>query len=408
MSEKATTILQVIPQLESGGAEKTTLEVAEAVIIAGGRAIIATTDGAMISDAQALGATVVTRNLKTKNPYKLAANATWLSRLVREENVNLIHARSRAPAWSAERAARANGVPFVTTYHGAYNETSRIKKAYNRIMARGDVVIANSAYISNLVQSRYATPPDRIRTINRGVDLDAFDPDAVDAKRASAMRALLGLDATDQRPLIVHPARLTRWKGQTTVIDAAARLKTDGRPQAVFVLAGHAQGRTAYVDELKARLKEHNLSDTVLLPGHITDIPALLAIARGVLIASTDPEAFGRTSAEAQAMGVPVIATNIGAPRDTVRASADVAPDETTGWHVPPGDAEALADALAELLSLPETAYAALSQRAMTYARAAFSTRQLQAQTLAVYDDLLRTSLCSAFSSTKAKASTQT
>ncbi|MEM1306292.1 MAG: glycosyltransferase family 4 protein [Pseudomonadota bacterium] len=409
MPPSAPTVLQVIPELDAGGAELTTLEVAEAVIAAGGAAIIVTRGGRLVPKARNLGADVIERDVATKSPWALGSNATWMSRLIRDRGVALIHARSRAPAWSAERAARVTGISFVTTYHGAYAEKGRLKRAYNRVMARGDLVIANSAYIADLIRERYGTAPDRIRIINRGVDLAAFDArhfddradrvtdapsDGIDsANRRTQIRAMLGLAHDDTRPLILHPARLTRWKGQPTVIAAARLLKERGQRNAVFVLAGDDQGRTAYSDELRSTIAAAGLERSVLMPGHISDMPALISLARAVLIASTDPEAFGRTSAEAQAMGVPVIATNIGAPRETVLAAPAVPEDTTTGWHVPPADPTALADALDELLGLSDDAYSALSSRAAAHARSTYSTTQLQRQTLAVYDTLLGTSL---------------
>ncbi|MEO1694531.1 MAG: glycosyltransferase [Pseudomonadota bacterium] len=406
-------VLQVIPELDAGGAELTTLEVAEAVIAAGGAAIIVTRGGRLVPKASDLGAEVIERDVATKSPWALAANATWMSRLIRDRGVALVHARSRAPAWSAERAARATSVSFVTTYHGAYAEKGRLKRAYNRVMARGDLVIANSTYIADLIRKRYGTAPDRIRIINRGVDLGAFDARHFDhrtdrvadapaggidgANRRTQVRAMLGLADDDPRQMILHPARLTRWKGQPTVIAAARLLKERGQQDVVFVLAGDDQGRRAYSDELRSAIAAAGLEKSVLMPGHISDMPALISLARAVLIASTDPEAFGRTSAEAQAMGVPVIATNIGAPRDTVLAPPAVPSDASTGWHVPPADPSALAAALSELLALSDDAYGALSARAASHARSTYSTTQLQRQTLAVYDTLLGTSLEATF-----------
>jgi glycosyltransferase involved in cell wall biosynthesis len=387
VSANTPTILQVIPELDAGGAELTTLEVAEAIVRGGGRAIIVTRGGRWVAQAEALGAEVLTRDVETKNPLTLMGNARWLRTLITTEGVTLIHARSRAPAWSAEWAARRSGIPFVTTYHGAYSEKGPVKRAYNAVMARGDTVIANSDYIRDLVQQRYGTPDDRLVVIERGVDLKTYTRDIIPSERIEGLRAQWG--APPDVAVILHPARLTRWKGQLTVIAAAARLPAHIRARTRIILAGDAQGRDAYVDELKREIAEHNLEDVVVLAGHVTDMPAAYAAAKVVLIASTEPEAFGRTSAEAQAVGVPVIATAIGAPKDTVLAPPAAPEENRTGWLVPPADADALAEAMTEALAQPETAYAALAARASAHARRRFSTEKLQTATLGVYDRLI-------------------
>ncbi|MEO0799169.1 MAG: glycosyltransferase family 4 protein [Pseudomonadota bacterium] len=400
MTEAPPTILQVIPELDAGGAEKTTVEVADAVVRAGGRAVIVTTHGRMIADAEAVGADVVRRNVVAKNPAAWISNARFLKRLIIERSVSLIHARSRAPAWSAEWAARRSGIPFVTTYHGAYGERNSLKKAYNAVMARGEVVIANSDYTARLVRERYDLANDpRVVTINRGVDLTAFDPAQITAERRAAMRAQFGLASADvDRPIVLHPARLTRLKGQTTVIAAAAKLRnmcTAAMPLILF--GGGADGREDYVRELHGLIAKHGLADDVRLIGMIRDMPAALAESDLALLVSTVPETFGRTSVEAQAMGVPVIVSDLGAPPDMVRSEPKVTNDAITGWTVPAADADALAGRIAEALALTPQTRAAIGRRAATFARASFSIRRLQSDTLAVYDRPLGTDLAGRF-----------
>lgn len=379
-------ILQVIPDLDTGGAELTAVEVAEAVVAAGGRALIATRGGRLADRATAAGAKILIRDVATKNPLAMWRNAHWMRALIRDEGVHLVHARSRAPAWSAESAARRAGVPFVTTYHGAYSERGPLKRAYNAVMARGDTVIANSAYTCDLIVTRYGLAKERIAIIDRGVDVDAFDGIAVTMERARAMRASWNVDP--DAFVVLHPARLTRWKGQPTVIEAMARLR-EPDDRAVAILAGDAQGRNAYQDELAQAIASAGVGDRVRLVGHVSDMAAAYASADVVLIASTEPEAFGRTSAEAQAMGVPVIATNIGAPRDTVVAHPPAAEDQITGWLVPPGDPEALAAAIKAVRSMDDAQRQAMRQRAIQRARTLYSTATLQRATLDVYRKLL-------------------
>ena len=229
MPKDRPTILQIVPQLDAGGAELSAVEIAEAVVRAGGRALVLSEPGGRLAPrVAAAGGEVIAFPAATKNPLKLLANARAIRRMVAAEGVDLIHARSRAPAWSALQAARQAAVPFVTTYHGAYNETNTLKKLYNGVMARGDVVIANSRYTADLIATRYATPRERLEVIHRGVDTGAFDPQGIAPDRVAELRRRWGL-APDQR-VILQAARLTRWKGQGVLIDAVAQLQTREGP----------------------------------------------------------------------------------------------------------------------------------------------------------------------------------
>ena len=210
-------------------------------------------------------------------------------------------------------------------------------------MARGDVTIANSGYTADLIAQRYGTPRQRIVVIHRGVDTRQFDPERVGPERVAALRAGWGVD--DASRIILHMARLTGWKGQSVLIEAAAQLKAAGKLQgAVVVLAGDAQGRNAYVQALHAQVAQAGLASSVRFVGHVEDVAAAFLAAHVAVVASTEPEAFGRAAIEAAAMGCPVIATAIGAPPETVLAEPTAAEDAITGWLVPAGDAGALAD----------------------------------------------------------------
>ncbi len=296
MGLKRPTILQIIPELATGGAELSAIEIAAAVVRAGGRAIVLSEGGRMADRLAAVGGELVIFPAATKNPMKLLANATAIERIARKENVDLIHARSRAPAWSALIAARRAKLPFVTTYHGIYNEKGRAKRLYNSVMARGDIVIANSRYTADIVKKRYATPEERIRVIYRGVDLDAFDPAVVSAERVKNLRDKWGV--TDSQRIILHAARLTKWKGQGDVIAAAARIRDKVR-DCVFILAGDAQGRDDYRQGLLDQIASAGLEGIVRLVGHVDDIPAAFAASHIAFVASNEPEAFGRAAAEA-------------------------------------------------------------------------------------------------------------
>lgn len=379
------TVLQIVPELHTGGAERTAVDVAARLVDEGWRAIVLSDGGQLVDELTATGAEHVAFPARTKNPVRLRRNASAIARLVRAEGVDIIHARSRAPAWSAYWAARRTGVPFVTTYHGAYNQKSWLKGAYNSVMARGDAVIANSGYTADLIRARHPFAEGRIVTIHRGTDLAAFADPAV-PQRAEALRRAWGVP--DGARVILQLARLTGWKGQAVVIDALAQLAD--RPDAVAVLAGDAQGRADYLASLRARIAALGLDGRVLLPGHCADVPAAMEAADVVVVASVEPEAFGRAAVEAQAAGRPVIVSELGAVGETVATPPTVADAARTGWKVPPGDPAALARALAAALDLDAGARAALAGRARAHVRAAFSLEAMTDRTMAVYRDLLQ------------------
>ncbi len=399
------TILQIIPKLETGGAERTVVEVSAAIVAAGGRALVAAEDGRMAADVRAAGAEIFALPMAAKNPAVILANARRLVHLIAAEHVDLLHARSRAPAWSALLAARRARVPYVTTYHGAYSETNAVKRLYNSVMARADRVIANSHYTSDLIRTRYGTDPARIAVIPRGIDPAAYDRAAVSQQRRDAVLAAWGLMPGTR--IILQAARLSPQKGQTVLIDAAGRLGmafagTNSAAPVAIILAGDAQGRDDYVRDLDKRIAAHRLQGVVKRVGHVSDMAAAYAVAHVAVLPSTRPEAFGRASIEAQASGVPVIAARLGAPPETVRAVPDVAAGTETGWLVPPGDADALAGALAEALALTPEEHATMAARARSHATTAFTLARLQADTLGVYDALLGTTLRSAFETSTA------
>jgi glycosyltransferase involved in cell wall biosynthesis len=374
-----TAILQVLPRLATGGVERGTIEIAEAQLQAGYRAIVASAGGPLVAALTALGAEHVTLPLAAKSPMALLRNAQALTELARAEGVRIIHARSRFPAWSALLAARRSGAHFVTTYHGSYNEDFPGKRLYNSVMARGERVIAISRYIAELVQARHGVDPARLRVIPRGVDPRRFDPALVAPDRLEALRAAWAVPAG--RPLLLLPGRVTRWKGQAVLVEAMARLKAAGGPLPFALVVGDAGAKPGFRQALEAGIATAGLGDELRLAGHAEDMPAALLLADLVLHCSTDAEAFGRTVIEAQAMGRPVIASDLGGPRETV------APGET-GWLVPPGDPAALASAIAQALALPPAARAAIGARARAAVLARYTTAAMQAATIAVYREL--------------------
>lgn len=387
------TILQVVPRLDAGGSEQAAVEITEALVRAGAQALVATEGGRMATTIAQCGGEIVSLPMASKNPVTLFANARRLSRLIESRGIDLVHARSRAPAWSALLAARRTGRPFVTTYHGAYDEAGPLKSAYNSVMGRGDRVIANSHYTAELIATRQRVPQERVRVIYRGVDPAAFAAEAVDDDRLARLRASWGTSPGDT--VVLEAARLTGWKGQRVVIEAARQMSGDGSlGDAVFVLAGDTQGSGAYRTELEQLIAGAGLSGRVRLAGHCDDMPAAFALAHVALVASTSAETFGRTSIEAQASGCPVIVTDIGATPETL-VPARPGRQDHTGWLVPAGDAPALAERVAEALALSPAERMAIGERARDHVGARFALRHMQQATLAVYDELLGSELAS-------------
>lgn len=379
-------VLQLIPELEAGGAERTTIDVAEAVVKAGGTALVASRGGRLEGELAAVGGELIRLDMKSKNPLTIVANSRRLAALALERGVDIIHARSRAPAWSGLEAARRAKIPFVTTYHGTYNARTGLKRFYNSVMARGDAVIANSRFIADHVRAEHGAVLARkhadlshLHVIPRGVDLTRFDPARIDPLQVQALRSVW-LDGRDA-PVILLPARLTGWKGQTIAIDAVARLKDRlAGALPVLVCAGDAQGRDAYVDGLRHQAASAGVA--LVLPGHVSDMATAYMAADMVINPSSDPEAFGRTLTEAMAMERPVIASAHGGPLE-ILAEGD------TGWLFPPGNAEELARRMHTILALDEDARKMRGHLARQRVIAHYSREALQASTLRVYRELL-------------------
>lgn len=376
------TILQVIPDLAAGGAERTTVEMAEAIVAAGGKALVVSQGGRLEHALHHAGGQLIKMNVASKNPLVMRANSAKIAALIMAEAVDLVHARSRAPGWSAYAAARRTETPFVTTYHGAYSGETGLKRRYNSVMAKGELVIANSNWTAAHVRNVHGLDPAKIVTIPRGVDFAAFDPEAVSPERIHDLQSAWNIEDGDQRLLLVLPGRLTGWKGQKLAIEALGRLSIDERVRLHLILAGDDQGRNKYMTELEDAVLAHKLGGSVSIVGHCADMPAAYALADIILAPSTRPEAFGRVAAEASAMGKPVIVADHGGQRETVI-------EGQTGTRVEPGSTLALAAAIRTLTSLSEDARNSMGKAGQTYVRDNFSKQQLQNATLHVYARVL-------------------
>ena len=368
------TLLQVVPRLDAGGVEQTTLDIDAAVVAAGGRSLVASAGGRMENQ---LNGELIRLPVDSKNPSVLIANRKKLKALIRAEGVSLVHARSRAPAFSGLWAAKAAGVPFVATYAGIYNASTPLKRWYNGVMTRGEALIANSHFTAAHLLAEHGVDPAKVTVIPRGLDLARFDPAKVSPERVQTLRTAWGLDG-EARPVALLAGRLTRWKGQALAIEALAKF---GGP-VVLVLVGDDQGRTDYRQELLDLASALGVAEQVRIVGHCADMPAAYLAADFALAPSLEPEAFGRTALEPQAMGRPVLAAEYGGALETV------AHDET-GWLVEPSGVEAWAEALAAILDAGPARWAEMGEAGQARARMLYSVETMTGATLDLYARLL-------------------
>jgi len=374
--------LQVLPSLISGGVERGAVDVAQALVQAGWRALVASAGGPMVRELERAGAEHITLPLNTKNPLAIRRNAAALADLIRTQNVDLVHARSRAPAWSAREAAAVANVPFITTFHGIYGlGPFGIKKIYNRVMASGAVVIAVSEFVRDHLVQEYGVPEDRIRVIHRGVDIQLFDPNRVSPTRLVQLTSKWRLQDASQ--VVMLPGRLTALKGHDVLIDAIAELKRRGGGTSDLrcIMVGQDQGRTNHRNFIMRYAAARGVD--VHIVDDCNDMAAAYMATDVVVSASTRPEAFGRVVAEAQAMGRPVVAPSHG-------PSAEIIVPGVTGWLFTPSDPLSLADALQRALSLNQSDRIRIANAAISRARELFNKPDMCVKTLAVYEDVLQ------------------
>lgn len=374
--EKTPVILQVLPSLRSGGVERGTLDIARAIAGKGWTSLVGSSGGPMAAQLAHAGTRHFTLPLHSKNPFRIWLNAKKLARIIREYQVDIIHARSRAPAWSAWMAARKTGCRFVTTFHGVYGLEHEWKRKYNAVMARGDRIIAVSKFIAEHIRHHYGVDAGLIRVIHRGVDLKLFHPGNHSPQRMIELARQWRLP--EDRPLILFPGRLTRWKGQDVFIKALMHL-----PHRNFfaVILGDDTGHADYHADLEKLIVNCGLGACVRILPHTQQMTEAYMLSKLVVAASTRPEAFGRVALEAQAMGKPVIATNHGGAQETVQPNV-------SGWLVPPGDVHGLTAVLNHALSLSDSELRWMASQAQANA-ANFSLEAMCEQTLAVYNELL-------------------
>lgn len=372
-------VLQVLPELETGGVETGTIEIASALQEKGIKNFVASQGGRMVHELEKIGVDHLSLPLKSKNYFIMKKNAKLLADYIRKNHINIVHARSRAPAWSAYWAAKETGAHFVTTFHGTYGLGPwGIKKFYNKIMTYGERVIVISNHIKEHILKNYPqTSADKLRLIHRCADIERFSPEAV--TQARLIKKIEEYNIADDKPVLLLPGRITRWKGQHILIHALHLMKNQNY---YCIIAGDSQGRQEYLEYLKKLAHKYKLEGRIGFFGRYTDAPALMMNATVILSTAIEPEAFGRISVEGQAMGKIVVASNIGGTLDTII-------DGKTGKLYQYDNPQALADALDWALSLSPEEAKKISQAGIKNVKEHFTKQIMCDKTIEVYREVV-------------------
>ncbi len=375
--KKKPVILQVLPELKSGGVERGTVEIARGLHDNEFEALVASEGGHMVNQVSTAGGKHFILPLASKNPFVMFRNISKLAKIINEYDVDIVHARSRAPAWSAYFAAKKTGCHFITTFHGVYSLGGYFKKLYNSSMIRGEKVIAISEFIKQHIIANYKINEKNIVVIHRGVDLSQFDRDNLPDRRIVQKASKLQIEL--DKPIIMLPGRITRWKGHEFLLDALALIPKDAY---LCLFVGDTDKHMQYVRKLQDKIAELELTENIRIINNVGDMPALYSLADIVVSASIRPEAFGRVAAEAQAMERLVVATNHGGACETIM-------DGKTGWLIEPGNVEVLAKTILKLLKLSDKQRKTITNRAKKHIKDKFSLESMTTQTLAVYRNIM-------------------
>ena len=376
--ENKPVVLQVLPELEMGGVEIGTVEIAGGMQKHGITNFVASQGGRLVYDLEKIKVGHLTLPLKTKNIFKMRKNADKLAQFIRENGINIVHARSRAPAWSAYWAAKKAGVHYMTTFHGTYGLGPwGLKKLYNRVMTYGERVIAISEHIKRHILANYKISEDKIRLVHRCVNTEKFSPEAVTPERM--INTVRDYNIPDDKKVLLLGGRITRGKGQHLLIEALSKVKNQNY---YCIIAGDEQGREEYVKELKGLIAKYGLENRVAIFGKVLDMPALMMVSNVILSTAIEPEAFGRIAIEGQAMGKIVVASNHGGSLDSVI-------DGKTGRLFYNNNAASLAEAIDWALSLSEGEEEKIAKAAVKNVKDNFTKEIMCAKTIKVYEELM-------------------
>jgi len=343
-------VLQVIPKLGYGGAETGCYDLAHYLSENGCSSYIVTSGGELLKFIDKKKVKLIKLPVQSKNPFLILSNAIALIFIILFHNISIIHVRSRAPAWSCLLATKITRRKFVTTFHGTYNFSNSIKKFYNSIMVRSNLVIAGSNFVFSHINknySKYLTLKKKFLVIFRGINVDYFDPSTTLETDENNLLSSWGV--TRDRKIILMPGRLTAWKGQEVFIEALNLVnKKLGYQSFYAIILGSDQGRNVYAKKIKRLAEQHRLTGQLKFVEHCKNMPLAYKISNLVVSPSIEPEAFGRIAVEAQSMGKPIIASNIGGSNETIA-------NNKTGFLFESGNAESLSKKIVEVLNFDET-----------------------------------------------------
>ena len=376
---KKATILQLLPELYTGGVERGTVDVSRELVKENYLSLVASSGGTLAKTIENDGGKHISLPLKSKNPFKILANIKKLKQIILKYNVDIVHCRSRAPAWSAYYACKQANVPFITTFHGFYKFSNLFKKWYNSIMTKGFLVIAVSEFIKYHIVEKYGVPVDNIKVIHRGVDLKYFDPKNVSFQRLNSTSSKFSIP--EDKTIICMPGRISQWKGQNLLIEALSKIKSENI-HCIFV--GDYSKKPRYHSQLISLIEKHALSHSVTFTGNVSDMAAIYKLSDVIISASLEPEAFGRVATEGQAMQKIVIASDIGGSKETVK-------DGKTGFLFKKGDSEDLARKIDFVCSLSDKDRELLGHAARKHIEKNFSLDKMIKQTLGLYKDIIET-----------------
>ncbi|HJM78023.1 MAG TPA: glycosyltransferase family 4 protein [Candidatus Pelagibacter bacterium] len=343
-------VLQVIPKLGYGGAETGCYDIAHYLNENDCKSYIITSGGELIKFINKKKVKLIRLPVQSKNPIIMLFNAIIISLIILFCNINIVHARSRAPAWSCLVATKITGRKFVTTFHGTYNFNSNIKKFYNSVMVRSNLIIAGSNFIFSHINenySNYLNTKKKFLVIFRGINTDYFDPSTTLEKDEDNLFKSWELKVG--KKIILFPGRLTSWKGQEMFLDSINKVNIQlGHDAFIAVILGSDQGRELYKKKLIRLVEQYRLTNQVKFIEHCKNMPVAYKISNFVVSASIEPESFGRISAEAQSMQKPILASNIGGSKETII-------DNKTGILFESGNSDEMSKKIIELLNLDES-----------------------------------------------------
>ena len=343
-------VLQVIPKLGYGGAETGCYDIAHYLPENGCKSFIVTSGGELLKFVDKNKVKVFRLPVQSKNPILILINAIILTFIILFNNISIVHARSRAPAWSCLIASKITSRKFVTTFHGTYNFKSNLKKLYNSVMVRSDLIIAGSNFIFSHIKenySNYLNQKKKLLVVFRGINVDYFDPTT--KLETEEKKLLKQWEIEKDKKIILLPGRLTTWKGQEVFIEAINLVNIELGYEAFYaVILGSDQGRDLYKKKLIRLSEQYRLTKQIRFIDHCKDMALAYKVSDIIVSASIEPEAFGRVSVEAQSMEKPIIASNIGGSNETVV-------DEKTGYLFKAGDAKSLSQKILKTLTIDET-----------------------------------------------------